>query len=114
MMQLCMCCALFTQFIYTIIYFIYGLFTAYLRHLCTVNLVISALDCQTRGPGFKSRLGQKFGSRLSWFADIFAMTAKISAFHIERIAFIHSFILDISILPLQVHYYSEALPTQQG
>src|SRR6218665_1974849 len=24
---------------------------------------------------------------------------------------IHSFILDISIAPLQVHYYSEALPT---
>jgi len=25
--------------------------------------------------------------------------------------FIHSFIEDISIAPLQVHYYSEALPT---
>jgi len=24
---------------------------------------------------------------------------------------VHSFILDISIAPLQVHYYSEALPT---
>ena len=28
-----------------------------------VGLVVSALDCQTRGPGFKSRPGQKFGSR---------------------------------------------------
>ena len=28
--------------------------------------------------------------------------------------FIHSFILDISIVPLQVHYYSEVLPTQHG
>jgi len=28
--------------------------------------------------------------------------------------YIHSFILDISIAPLQVHYYSEALPTQYG
>jgi len=27
------------------------------------------------------------------------------------IKFIHSFTLDISIAPLQVHYYSEALPT---
>ena len=26
----------------------------------------------------------------------------------------HLFILDISIAPLQVHYYSEALPTQHG
>src|SRR6218665_2061929 len=26
-------------------------------------------------------------------------------------SFIHSFILDISIAPLQVHYHSEALPT---
>ena len=29
-------------------------------------------------------------------------------------SFIHSFILDMSIAPLQVHYYSEALPTQRG
>jgi len=28
----------------------------------------------------------------------------------EATVFIHSFILDISIAPLQVHYYSEALP----
>jgi len=28
--------------------------------------------------------------------------------------FIHSFILAISIAPLQVHYYSEALPIQHG
>ena len=28
--------------------------------------------------------------------------------------FIHSFIQAISIAPLQVHYYSEALPTQDG
>jgi len=27
---------------------------------------------------------------------------------------IHSFIQTISIVPLQVHYYSEALPTQHG
>jgi len=27
---------------------------------------------------------------------------------------IHSFIQAISIAPLQVHYYSEALPTQHG
>ena len=26
----------------------------------------------------------------------------------------HSFITDVSIAPLQVHYYSEALPTQHG
>ena len=30
---------------------------------CMVCLVVSALDCQLRGPGFKSRPGQKFGSR---------------------------------------------------
>jgi len=29
-------------------------------------------------------------------------------------SFIHSFIQAISIAPLQVHYYSEALPTQHG
>ena len=29
-------------------------------------------------------------------------------------AFIHSFIHDISIAPLQVHHYPEALPTQHG
>src|SRR6218665_2939634 len=29
-------------------------------------------------------------------------------------SFIHSFIQAISIAPLQVHYYSEALPKQQG
>src|SRR6218665_515141 len=29
-------------------------------------------------------------------------------------AFFHSFIQAISIVPLQVHYYSEALPTQRG
>ena len=29
-------------------------------------------------------------------------------------SFIHLFIPDISIAPLQVHYYSEALPTQHG
>jgi len=28
--------------------------------------------------------------------------------------FIHSFIQAISLAPLQIHYYSEALPTQQG
>ena|SRR6218665_1966912 len=28
--------------------------------------------------------------------------------------FIHSFIHSISIVPLQVHYHSEALPTQHG
>jgi len=28
--------------------------------------------------------------------------------------FIHSFIQAISIAPLQVHFYSEALPTQHG
>src|SRR6218665_3211850 len=36
--------------------------TIYLER-CMVGLVVSALDCQTRGPGFKSRPGQKFGSR---------------------------------------------------
>ena len=30
----------------------------------------------------------------------------------HRYSFIHSFILDSYIAPLQVHYYSEALPTQ--
>ena len=29
-------------------------------------------------------------------------------------AFLHSFIQAITIAPLQVHYYSEALPTQHG
>ena len=31
-----------------------------------------------------------------------------------RVEFIHSFIQTISIAPLQVHYYSEALQTQHG
>ena len=30
---------------------------------CMVGLVVSALDCQPRGPGFKFWPGQKFGSR---------------------------------------------------
>src|SRR6218665_3055328 len=38
-------------------------------------------------------------------------------YSIETVSFIHSFIhsfnLDISTAPLQVHYYSEALPTIQ-
>ena len=33
---------------------------------------------------------------------------------INTFEFIHSFIQAISIAPLQVHYYSEALPTQHG
>jgi len=31
--------------------------------------------------------------------------------YVLRIVFIHSFIQDISKAPLQVHYYSEVLPT---
>jgi len=33
--------------------------------------------------------------------------------HIYQISYLHSFIPDISIAPLQVHNYSEALPTIQ-
>ena len=33
---------------------------------------------------------------------------------VNDLYFIHSFIQAISIAPLQVHYYSEALPTQHG
>ena len=34
--------------------------------------------------------------------------------HREGTAFIHSLIQAISIAPFEVHYYSEALPTQHG
>src|SRR6218665_1633182 len=30
---------------------------------CMVGLVVRVLDCQSKGPGFKSQPGQKFGSR---------------------------------------------------
>src|SRR6218665_1509249 len=33
---------------------------------------------------------------------------------LHQVAQIHSFILAIPIAPLQVHFYSEALPTQHG
>src|SRR6218665_245888 len=45
-----------------------------------------------------------------------AMKVALNTCDINKIShsFIHSFILDTSIVPLQVHYYSEALPTQCG
>ena len=37
-----------------------------------------------------------------------------AANNIADVRFIHSFIQAISVAPLQVHYYSKALPTQHG
>src|SRR6218665_815902 len=46
--------------------------------------------------------------------DIGLLRALSLRIMMKVIIFIHSFIQTISIAPLQVHFYSEALPTQQG
>src|SRR6218665_2402441 len=57
------------------------------------------------------RQPEKLSVRISQsiHCNITSNQAVVSLF--ENTAFIHSFILAISIVPLQVHYYSEALPT---
>ena len=121
------------------------------------DLVVSVLDCQSLGPGFKSRLRQKIASRFLLYLHPLANAAMMSiltahcpwedetvrgrigyspsyaeakkmksltlhthdcsraslrdCFSASSSEVHHSFIPAISIAPLQVPYYSEALPT---
>jgi len=50
-----------------------------------------------------------------WLAYLLTISSQITCVLYELdLFFIHSFIQAISIAPLQVHYYSEALLTQHG
>ena len=45
---------------------------------------------------------------------MFIETSAKAGYNVKQVRRFHSFIQAIYIAPLQVHYYSEALPTQHG
>ena len=81
---------------------------------------LSPVLCPSPFPSPSIHVFGVFHSLLSaiGFQSCFFFTADVSPpifiSSVLIITIIHSFIHSISIAPLQVHYYSEALPTQHG
>jgi len=82
-------------------------FCLFNRGMWNISMCQFALFEWWKMPGtrWRNKLRVQLSKWILWSADANVLNSLLS---------LHSFIQAISIVPLQVHYYSEALPTQHG